>query len=130
MEFFLGNSAQQTIFQLLGHVYGMAKLTENPDLLDLALWLAQSDNLIQQAEISSYLTPGEWSSLDANGIMRERQQVCINALYAMEPYLPARLIRRARRRSANKMPRRRNEPAALESSFMARREMEDVYRTV
>ena len=114
----------------MGHVYGMAKLTENPDLLDLALWLAQSDNLIQQAEISSYLTPGEWSSLDADGIMRERQQVCINALYAMEPYLPARLIRRARRRSANKMPRRRNEPAALESSFMARQEMEDVYRTV
>ena len=130
MEFFLGNSAQQTIFQLLGHVYDMAKLTENPDLLDLALWLAQSDNLIQQAETSSYLTPGEWSSLDADGIMRERQQVCINALYAMEPYLPARLIRRARRRSANKMPRRRNEPTVLESSFMARREMEDVYRTV
>ena len=107
MEFFLGNSAQQTIFQLMGDVYGMAKLTENPDLLDLAIWLAQSDNLhlIQwfgrsgpEAEVSSYFTPDEWWPLGSNGIIYEQQQVYLNALSAMEPYLPVRLMRQARRR--------------------------------
>ncbi len=130
IEFFLGNSAQQTIFQLMSSVYGMAQLTENPDLLDLALWLAQSDNLhlIQwfgrsgpEAEVSAYFTPGEWWSLGANGIIHEQQQVYHNALHAMEPYLPARLIRHARRESAGKAPRRGSEPAVPESSFMARR---------
>jgi len=68
-SFFSANSAQQHIFQLMSQIYGMAKLTENPDLLDLAIWLAQSDNLhlIQwfgrggpEAEVSSYFTPDEW----------------------------------------------------------------------
>jgi alpha-amylase len=129
MEFFLGNSAQQTIFQLMGHVYGMAKLTENPDLLDLAIWLAQSDNLhlIQwfgrsgpQAEVSSYFTPDEWWSLGPDGIIHEQQQVYLNALHAMEPYLPARLIRQARRKNVNKAPRRSSESSAPDLSHMAR----------
>ncbi len=129
MEFFLGNSAQQTIFQLMGYVYDMAKLTENPDLLDLALWLAQSDNLhlIQwfgrsgpEAEVSSYFTPDEWWPLGPNGIIHEQQQVYINALHAMEPYLPARLIRQARRKGNDKAPRRKSETSFPESSFMAR----------
>ncbi len=129
MEFFLGNSAQQTIFQLMGHVYGMAKLTENPDLLDLAIWLAQSDNLhlIQwfgrsgpQAEVSSYFTPDEWWPLGPDGIIHEQQQVYINALHAMEPYLPARLIRQARRKRNNKKPRSKNELDVPDSSFVAR----------
>jgi alpha-amylase len=129
MEFFLGNSAQQTIFQLMGYVYGMAKLTENPDLLDLAIWLAQSDNLhlIQwfgrggpEAEVSSYFTPDEWWSLGPNGIIHEQQQVYLNALSAMEPYLPARLIRQARRKNANKAPRRASESSAPGLSHMAR----------
>ncbi len=132
MEFFLGNSAQQAIFQLMGHVYGMAKLTENPDLLDLALWLAQSDNLhlIQwfgrsgpEVEVSSYFTPGEWWSLGADRIIYEQQQVYINALHAMEPYLPSRLIRQARRGEASKAPHRSSEPTVPELSFIARREM-------
>lgn len=128
MEFFLGNSAQQAIFQLMGYVYNMAKLTENPDLLDLALWLAQSDNLhlIQwygrsgsEAEVSAYFTPGEWWSLGGNRVIFEQEQVYRNALHAMEPYLPVRLIRQARRKSAK---RRKSEPAAPELSYMAGRE--------
>ncbi len=127
MEFFLGNSAQQTIFQLMGHVYGLAKLTENPELLDLAIWLSQSDNLhlIQwfgrsgsTAEVSAYFTPDEWWSLGGNGIIYELQQVYINAIHAMEPYLPARLIRQARRKS--KVPRPKNEPAVPDLDYVAR----------
>jgi alpha-amylase len=129
LEFFLGNSAQQTIFQLMGQVYGLAKLTENPELLDLAIWLAQSDNLhlIQwfgrsgsESEVSSYFTPDEWWPLGSNGIIHEQQQVYINALYAMEPYLPARLIRRARRKSNGKAPRRKNELAVPDLGYVAR----------
>src|SRR6516164_8267395 len=45
MEFFLGNAAQQAILQLMIHTFGVARLTGNPALVDLALWLAQSDNL-------------------------------------------------------------------------------------
>ncbi len=129
MEFFLGNSAQQTIFQLMGEVYGMAKLTENPDLLDLAIWLAQSDNLhlIQwfgrsgpEAEVSSYFTPDEWWPLGSNGIIHEQQQVYLNTLYAMEPYLPVRLMRQARHKNGNKTPRRKSETSLPETSFIAR----------
>ena len=126
MEFFLGNSAQQTVFQLMGHVYGTAKLTENPDLLDLAIWLAQSDNLhlIQwfgrsgpEAEVSSYFTPDEWWPLGSNGIIHEQQQVYLNALSAMEPYLPVRLMRQVRRKNANKASRHISETSFLESGF-------------
>ncbi|MDQ2886977.1 MAG: glycoside hydrolase family 57 protein [Chloroflexota bacterium] len=107
MEFFLGNSAQQTILQLMNHVYGMAKLTESPELIDLAMWLAQSDNLhlIQwygrsgpEAEVSAYFTPSEWWNLGPNGVIHEQQQVYLNALRAMEPYLPARLARQTKRK--------------------------------
>jgi alpha-amylase len=125
MEFFLGNSAQQNILQLMGHVYGMARLTDNPELLDLATWLAQSDNLhlIQwfgrsgpEAEVSAYFTPDEWWELGPNGVIHEQQQVYLNALHAMEPYLPARQARQARRRSAKALPSLRD----LELSYMAR----------
>ncbi|WP_297165962.1 glycoside hydrolase family 57 protein [Thermogemmatispora sp.] len=108
MEFFLGNSAQQTIFQLMGQVYGMARLTENPELLDLAIWLAQSDNLhlIQwfgrsgpEAEVSAYFTPREWWELGPDGVIREQQQVYLNAIRAMEPYLPTTVARQERLRA-------------------------------
>jgi alpha-amylase len=107
MEFFLGNEAQKTILQLMGEVYGLAKLTGNPELVDLAIWLAQSDNLhlIQwygrtgsEAEVSAYFTPSEWWSLGSNRIISEQQQVYINALKAMQPYLPARLLRQSERK--------------------------------
>ena len=118
MDFFLGNSAQQTIFQLMGQVFGMARLTENPELLELALWMAQSDNLhlIQWfedssslAEVSSYFTPQEWWLLGANDIIAEQRQVYLNVLHAMEPYLPARLIRHTRQGGTTKSNRRRRE---------------------
>jgi len=108
MEFFLGNEAQKVILQLMGHVYGMAKLTENPKLVDLALWLAQSDNLhlIQwygrsgpEAEVSAYFTPSEWWALGPNGVIYEQQQVYLNVLRAMEPYLPVRILRQPERKT-------------------------------
>lgn len=121
MEFFLGNSAQQTILQLMSHVYGMARLTENPDLLDLAIWLSQSDNLhlIQwfgrsgpEAEVSAYFTPREWWDLGPDRIIHEQQQVYINTLRAMEPYLPARMARREPPKLPAKTPRRKREEMA------------------
>ena len=99
MEFFLGNAAQQAILQLMIHTFGVARLTGNPELLDLALWLAQSDNLhlIQwfgrsgpEAEVSAYFTPREWWDIGPNSIILEQQRVYQNVLRAMEPYLPAR----------------------------------------
>jgi len=96
MEFFLGNAAQQAVFQLMLHCYNKARLTGNQSLLDLALWLTQSDNLhlIQwfgrsgsQAEVSAYFTPWEWWQLGPNQIIWEQQQVYRNFLRAMDPYL-------------------------------------------
>ena len=87
MDFFLGNSAQSAIFQLMHGAYNIAKLSENPDLIDIALWLAQSDNLhlIQwfgkydsEANVSSYFTPGHWWQLGDNRIIWELQQVYKN----------------------------------------------------
>ncbi len=129
MEFFLGNSAQQNIFQLMGYVYSMAKLTENPDLLELAIWLTQSDNLhlIQwygrsgpEADVSRYFTPDEWWMLGAQRIIDEQRQVYYNALDALEPYLPARLIRQARRKNSTRVPRRKAIPTTPDNSFLAR----------
>lgn len=116
MEFFLGNSAQQTIYQLMGHIYNEAKLSENAQLLDLAAWMAQSDNLhlIQwygrggpEAEVSSYFTPHEWWSLGSQGIIQQQQQVYLNLLQAMRPYLPVRAARRAEQNK--RTPRSRNQ---------------------
>lgn len=99
MEFFLGNAAQQAILQMMIHTFGVARLTEDPDLLDLALWLAQSDNLhlIQwfgrlgpEAEVSAYFTPREWWEIGPAGIIHEQQRVYEHVLRAMESHLPQR----------------------------------------
>ena len=99
MEFFLGNAAQQAVFQLMIHTFGVARLSGDPDLLDLALWLAQSDNLhlIQwfgrfgpEAEVSAYFTPREWWEIGPMGIIAEQQRVYQNVVGAMQPYLLAR----------------------------------------
>jgi alpha-amylase len=99
MEFFLGNAAQQAIFQLMIHTYATARMTGDPALLDLALWLSQSDNLhlIQwfgrigpEAEVSAYFTPREWWDIGPSGIIWEQQQVYKNVIQAMQPYLPTR----------------------------------------
>jgi len=81
------------------HTYGVARLSENPALLDLALWLAQSDNLhlIQwfgrsgpEAEVSAYFTPREWWELGPAGILEEQRRVYENIIRALEEHLPAR----------------------------------------
>jgi len=98
IEFFLGNSAQQALFQLMAQVYAVAQLTGQPDLLDCAHWLLQSDHLhmIQwfgrqgaEAEVSAYFTPREWWGLGADGIIREQQRVYQNFLRAMDGHMPA-----------------------------------------
>ena len=96
MEFFLGNSVQQAVFQLMLSAYNKALITKDRRLIDLALWLAQSDNLhlIQwfgrwgsEAEVSAYFTPREWWQLGPSGIVWEIQQVYKNFIRALDPYL-------------------------------------------
>jgi alpha-amylase len=123
MEFFLGNAAQQAIFQLMIHTFAVAQLTGNPELLDLALWLAQSDNLhlIQwfgrsgpEAEVSAYFTPREWWDIGPNGIIVEQQRVYQNVLRAMEHYLPGRPGTLPKRRPpASRAP----EPIGIEQRY-------------
>jgi alpha-amylase len=72
-------------------------LTGNEKLVDIALWLAQSDNLhlIQwygggggsEAEVSQYFTPQEWFQLSPDGIIWHQQQVYKNAIRAMDYYI-------------------------------------------
>ena len=97
MEFFLGNPAQQAVFQLMLHAYNKARLSGDGRMLDLALWLTQSDNLhlIQwygsegsEAEVSSYFTPEEWWRLGRDGIVREIQQVYKNFVGALDVSMP------------------------------------------
>ncbi len=66
------------------------------------MWLARFDNLhmIQwfgkrglETQVSAYFTPEKWWQPGANTIITEQQQVYLNVLDAMEPYLPARIIR-------------------------------------
>ena len=96
LEFFLGNSAQHALFQLMLQAHGLAQLTQQPALIDLALWLEQSDHLhmIQwfersgsDAEVSAYFTPREWWELGAVGIIHEQQQVYHNFIHTMERFL-------------------------------------------
>ncbi len=109
MEFFLGNSAQQNILQLMNHVYNMARLTEDLDLIDLAVWLTQSDNLhfdsvvwekwARGRSLGIFYARQSGGSWGHNGVIQEQQQVYVNALRAMEPYLPVKALRRATRKS-------------------------------
>jgi alpha-amylase len=101
LEFFLGNDAQRAVFQLMIQAYNKARLTEKPKLIELALWLAQSDNLhlIQwfgrsgpEAEVSAYFTPHEWWSLGPDQIIWEIQQVYKNFISALDAYLPSEAL--------------------------------------
>jgi len=84
-RFFFGNAAQFQILLLMHHAYNIARLSGNPKLVDIALWLCQSDNLhllqwhgsadSSEAEVSSYFTPGYWWSLGAQRIPAELQRV-------------------------------------------------------
>ncbi len=83
-----GAEAQQTLFLLMQQAYNLARLTGHAELLDLANWLIQADNLRATQE-QPYLP--EW--LLRSGplqIAQEQQQVYLNFLGALEPYLPAR----------------------------------------
>ena len=48
-----------------------------------------------EAEVSAWFTPSEWWALGPDGVIHEQQQVYLNALHAIEPYLPARFQRQA-----------------------------------
>jgi alpha-amylase len=94
LEFFLGNDAQRAVFQLMIYAYNKALLTKEPALVELALWLAQSDNLhlIQwfgrsgaEAEVSAYFTPQEWWALGPGGIIWEIQEVYKRFIDALDP---------------------------------------------
>ena len=96
MEFFLGNPSQQAIFRLMHSALHKARLTGSRTLLDLALWLLQSDNLhlIQwagrsgsEAEVSAYFTPDEWWDLGPDRILTEQQRVYTNFVRAMDAYV-------------------------------------------
>jgi alpha-amylase len=92
LDFFLGNDAQRAVFHLMIQAYNKARLTGNPALLDIALWLAQSDNLHMlqwvsrsgpEAEVSAYFTPGEWWELGPDRIVWEVQQLYKNFIAAL-----------------------------------------------
>lgn len=96
LEFFTGNDAQRAVFHLMMQAYNKAVLTGNENLIELALWLAQSDNLhlIQwfgrsgsEAEVSAYFTPDEWWSLGPDRIIHEIQQVYKNFIAALDDYV-------------------------------------------
>ncbi len=96
MEFFLGNASQQAIFRLMHSVLHKARLTGDRALIDLALWLLQSDNLhlIQwagrfgsEAEVSAYFTPDEWWDLGPDRILTEQQRVYTNFIRAMDAHV-------------------------------------------
>lgn len=93
LEFFLGNPAQTAVFQLMLHAYNKARLTHDRRIVDLALWLLQSDtlHLIQwftregsEAEVSAYFTPKEWWALGGDRIVWEIQQVYKYFIAALE----------------------------------------------
>ena len=97
LEFFLGNEAQQSVFQLMMQAHQKALLTGNSALVERAARLAQSDNLhlIQwygrhgsEAEVSAYFTPDEWWSLSPDGIIWELQQVYKNFIAMLDAHLP------------------------------------------
>ena len=110
------------------HTYGVARLSENPALLDLALWLAQSDNLhlIQwfgrsgpEAEVSAYFTPREWWELGPDRILLEQQRVYENCLRAMEYHLPQVGPRRANVRPPRRARSSSRQPLGVESRYLA-----------
>jgi len=99
-QFFLGNAAQFDIFLLMKHAYHLARLTRDERLMDIALWLSQSDNLHllqwwgskdrSEAEVSSYFTPGYWWNLGAARIPIELQNIFRNFIGVAARYMAER----------------------------------------
>ncbi|HEY0756196.1 MAG TPA: hypothetical protein VGD98_19730 [Ktedonobacteraceae bacterium] len=88
---------QRELFQLQRDIYNLARLTEQPDLLDLALWLAQADNFYaldrSGSQLAGIAAPQTWWHPDSAAIAREQKQVYLNLLNALEAHLPTRLLR-------------------------------------
>ena len=124
LDTYFDREPQQALFQLMLDVYNRARLTENPELLDLAIWLAQLDNFhfVQWPgpQIATSVTPYEWWRLGAYGLLREQRQVFLNVLEALAPYLPARIIRQSRHKPVAKSPRRKSPVEEQELGVMAR----------
>jgi alpha-amylase len=98
MEFFLGNPVQQAILHLMMQAYNKARLCGDTALRDLALILAQSDNLhlVQwygrsgdEAAVSAYFTPREWWALGPERIVWEMQQVYKNFVACVNVPMPS-----------------------------------------
>lgn len=92
LDFFLGNPAQQAIYRLMTVAYGAARLTGNQELVEIAHWLMQSDNLHwlqwvgrigSEADVSAYFTPQEWMWMGTERLLWEHQRVYINFLNAI-----------------------------------------------
>ncbi len=92
LDFFLGNQAQQAVFRLMTAAYGSARLSGDPELLQLARLLMQSDNLHwlqwvdregSEADVSAYFTPQEWMSLGPERLLWEHQRVYVNFIDAI-----------------------------------------------
>jgi alpha-amylase len=95
MEFFLGNPSQQAIFRLMHSVLHKARLTGNRTLIDLAIWLLQSDNLhlIQwagrhgsEAEVSAYFHSRRMVGPRPGHDPHREQRVYTNFVRAMDDY--------------------------------------------
>ncbi|GCE47624.1 glycosyl hydrolase family 57 [Thermosporothrix hazakensis] len=98
-DFLPDTRASQQLFYLMHSLYGVAKLTEKPELLELAHWLAQADHFLYSPRDMLAPVP----RLKHYDTVQEQKQIYLNALHAMEPYLPARLSRRMeKRRRASK----------------------------
>ena len=92
LEFFLGNHAQQAIYRLMNVAYGAARMTGDAELVEIAHWLMQSDNLhwLQwvgrvgaEADVSAYFTPQEWMWMGTERLLWEHQRVYVNFLDAI-----------------------------------------------
>jgi alpha-amylase len=103
MGFFLGNPIQQRLFHLMRHAYHLCTLAEEPELLDIALWLAQSDNLHllqwfeewgSAAEVSAYFTPDEWWGMGGERMLSELQRTYSNFVEVVSERLARRSLRR------------------------------------
>jgi len=95
MDFVLGNSQQQAVFRLMTSAVNRARLTGNKELIDIALWLSQSDNLHwlqavnvsgSEADVSAYFTPVSWQSMGLNEMVWEHQCVYKNFIDALDDF--------------------------------------------
>jgi alpha-amylase len=91
--YLLNSNTQQWIFQLIHHAYNMAKLSKNENLIDMALWLTQIDNLKLAAAYSAglkpqcYRPPHRAGFLSSDELLRELGRVYGNFIKAARSYL-------------------------------------------